>query len=82
MSIIQIETRVVRVCVRSGVIVKEMAGDSEGVDRKQTYKKRKRKKKITWNRSKNNKVKSEVAFIQSLKEAYNSVRLVISEPNL
>jgi hypothetical protein len=67
---------------RECMSVEEMATCSEGVDRKQTYKKGKRKRKITWNRSKNNKLKSEVASIQSLKEAYNNVRLVISEPNL
>ncbi|PNF42448.1 putative ATP-dependent RNA helicase DDX10 [Cryptotermes secundus] len=50
-----------------------MDGNSEGLDRKQTYKKSKRKKKITWNKSKNNKLKSEVASIQSLKEAYNNI---------
>jgi hypothetical protein len=64
------------------VSAEEMEGGGEGADRNQTYKKRKRKKKITWNRSKNNKLKSELATIQSLKEAYNNVRLVISEPNL
>jgi phage terminase small subunit len=64
------------------VTVEEMAGGSGSVDVKETYTKRKRKKKITWNRNKNNKLKSEVAFIQSLKEAYNSVRFVVLEPNL
>jgi hypothetical protein len=59
-----------------------MAGESEVVDRKQSNKKCKRKKKITWNRNKNNKLKNEVASIQSLKEAYNNVRLVISGLNL
>jgi hypothetical protein len=52
----------------------DMEGSSEHVDTKQKYSKNKRRKKIVWNRNKKNKLKSEVASIQSLKQAYNNVR--------
>jgi hypothetical protein len=78
LSIIQRETRVCAIRVAA----KEMAGGGEVLNTKMNYVKRKRKKKIIWNRGKNNKLKNEVGYIQSLKEAYKNVRLVISEHNL
>jgi len=54
-----------------------MANQGDSVGSTQNYSKRKRKKKITWNRSRGNKLKTEVASIQCLQQAYNSVRLVL-----
>lgn len=59
-------------------IAKEMGGQRENED-KQNESKRRQKKKITWNRRKNDKLKSEVASIQSLKQAYDCVRLMMSD---
>jgi hypothetical protein len=64
------------------VIGEDMAGGGEVVNTKKNYAKRKRKKKIVWKKNKSNKLKNEMGYIQSLKEAYSKVRLVISEPNL
>jgi hypothetical protein len=65
------------------VAAKKMAGGGgDGLNVEKNYVKRKRRKKVIWNRGKNNKLKNEVGYIQSLKEAYNNVRLVISEHNL
>ncbi|GFG32355.1 hypothetical protein Cfor_10915 [Coptotermes formosanus] len=50
-----------------------MAGQRDGVGSKQNYSKRKRKHKITWNRSRGSKLKDEVASIQNLQQAYNSI---------
>jgi hypothetical protein len=55
-----------------------MAEQGDSMDGTQNYNKRKRKKKIAWNRSRGNKLKTEVASIQSIQQAYNSVRLVLS----
>lgn len=59
-------------------IAKEMGGQRENED-KQNESKRSRKKKITWNRRKNDKLKSEVASIQSLRQAYDCVSLMMSD---
>jgi len=59
-----------------------MASEGDNVGSTKNYGKRKRKKKITWNRSRGNKLKTEVASIQCLQQAYNSVRLVLSGLNL
>jgi hypothetical protein len=78
---ISITQRVTRVPVTS----EDMAGGGgggEGLNNEMNYVKRKRKNKIIWNRNKDNKLKNEMGYIQSLKEAYNNVRFVISEPNL
>jgi hypothetical protein len=55
-----------------------MVGQRENED-KQNYSKRRLKKKITWNRRKKDKLKDEVASIQSLRQAYDSVRLLMSD---
>jgi len=59
-----------------------MANEGGCVGSTQNYSKGKRKKKITWNRSRGNKLKTEVASIQCLQQAYNSVRLVLTGLNL
>jgi hypothetical protein len=59
---------------------KEMANQGDIVGSTQNYSKR--KKKITWNKSRGNKLKTEVASIQCLQQAYNSVRLVLAGLNL
>jgi hypothetical protein len=58
-----------------------MGGQREKEDT-QKYTKGKRKKKIVWNKMKKDKLKNEVASIQSLKQSYDSVRLMMSGPNL
>jgi hypothetical protein len=60
----------------------EMASQGDSLGSTQNYSKGKRKKKITWNRSRGNQVKTEVASIQCLQQAYNSVRLRLSGLNL
>lgn len=55
----------------------EMTGTRGIMDSKQNYTKRKGKNRITWNRSRGNKLKSEVASILNLQQAYNNVRLVM-----
>jgi len=55
-----------------------MANQADSVGSTQKYSKCKRKKKITWNRNRGNKLNTEVASIQCLQQAYNSVRLVLS----
>ena len=59
-----------------------MANQGDIVGSTQNYSKRKRKKKITWNKSRGNKLKTESASIQCLQQAYNSVSMVLVGLNL
>lgn len=64
---------------------RDRRGNTEGMgglrenENKQIERNRRRKKKITWNRKKKDKLKNEVVSIQSLRQAYDSVRLIMAD---